>query len=66
VPARDSAALAAAMSSLLHDPGLAARLGEAGRRRVAEVFSMERSLGEVESLYERLVEAHGPGMRSAT
>jgi glycosyltransferase involved in cell wall biosynthesis len=57
VPVRDSAALAAAMGRLLDDPLLAARFGEAGRQRVAEVFSMERSLGEVESLYERLVEA---------
>jgi glycosyltransferase involved in cell wall biosynthesis len=63
VPARDSTALAAAISSLLHDPRLAARFGEAGRRRVAEVFSLERSVGEVESLYERLVEAHVPGTR---
>lgn len=66
VPARDSTALAAAISSLLHDPRLAARFGEAGRRRVAEVFSLERSVGEVESLYERLVEAHVPGVRSHT
>jgi glycosyltransferase involved in cell wall biosynthesis len=56
VPPRDSAALAAAISRLLVDASLAARFGEAGRRRVSEVFSMERSVGEVESLYERLVE----------
>jgi L-malate glycosyltransferase len=55
VPERDSAALAGAIGSLLQDPPLAARLGEAGRRRVAELFSMERSLGEVERFYERLV-----------
>jgi glycosyltransferase involved in cell wall biosynthesis len=63
VPVRDSAALAGAMSRLLDDAPLAARFGEAGRERVAEVFSMERSLGEVESLYERLVEAHAPPVR---
>jgi glycosyltransferase involved in cell wall biosynthesis len=57
VPPRDSAALAAAMSTLLQDSELAARFGAAGRKRVAEVFSMERSVGEVEHLYERLVEA---------
>jgi glycosyltransferase involved in cell wall biosynthesis len=56
VPERDSAALAGAIGSLLEDPQLAARLGEAGRRRVAELFSMERSLGEVEHFYERLIE----------
>ena len=58
VSPQDASALAAAMSRLLEDHHLAARLGEAGRRRVAEVFSMERSVGEVEHLYERLVEAH--------
>jgi L-malate glycosyltransferase len=55
VPVRDSAALAGAIGSLLQDPLRAARMGEAGRRRVAELFSMERSLGEVERFYERLV-----------
>ena len=55
VPARDSAALAGAIGSLLQDPQLASRMGEAGRRRVAELFSMERSLGEVERFYERLI-----------
>lgn len=57
VPPLNSAALAAAIGSVLEDSRLAASFGEAGRRRVAEVFSMERSVGEVESLYERLVEA---------
>jgi glycosyltransferase involved in cell wall biosynthesis len=64
VPVRDSVALAAAMGRLLEDPLLAARFAQAGRERVAEVFSMERSLGEVESLYERLVEAHAPPVRT--
>jgi glycosyltransferase involved in cell wall biosynthesis len=63
VPVKDSAALAAAMGRLLDDPQLAARFGEAGRERVAEVFSMERSLGEIESLYERLVDAQAPPVR---
>jgi L-malate glycosyltransferase len=57
VPVRDSAALADAIGSLLHDRQLATRMGEAGRQRVAELFSMERSLGEVERFYERLVSA---------
>jgi L-malate glycosyltransferase len=55
VPTRDSAALADAIGSLLQDPQLAASMGEAGRRRVAELFSMERSLSEVERFYERLL-----------
>lgn len=55
VPPGDGAALAGAMSELLRDADLARRFGDAGRRRVAELFSMERSLHEVEHLYQRLV-----------
>jgi glycosyltransferase involved in cell wall biosynthesis len=36
VPPGDAAALAQALDRLLRDPGLAARLGRAGRKRVAE------------------------------
>jgi glycosyltransferase involved in cell wall biosynthesis len=56
VPPRDAAALAQAMGDFLRDRDLAARFGEAGRQRVTELFSMERSVHEVESLYHRLVE----------
>jgi glycosyltransferase involved in cell wall biosynthesis len=57
VPPRDSASLADAICSLLQDRTLARRFGEAGRQRVAEMFSMERSLGEVERFYERMLDA---------
>lgn len=59
VPPRDAAALAAATGRLLEDKELAARFGEAGRRRVAELFSVERSVRETEHLYQRLVGANG-------
>ena len=39
VPPRDSAALAAAMGRLLENEDLALRLGQAGMRRVSELFS---------------------------
>ena len=58
VPARDSVALAEAMIRVLANSQLAAGFREAGRRRVTELFSMERSIGEVQSLYRHLVEAH--------
>ena len=59
VPPRDAAALAGAMSNLLADADLTSRLGQAGRQRVSELFSVERSVGETERFYERLMEAHG-------
>ena len=56
VPARDGAALARAICLLLKDRALAARFGEAGRRRVARDFSLERMVRESEHLYEGLLE----------
>src|SRR5262249_5467856 len=51
VPPRDSAALAGAIRRILEDPELAARLGHAGRRRVAEHFSLEHMVRETERFY---------------
>jgi glycosyltransferase involved in cell wall biosynthesis len=59
VPARDSAALAAAAARLLEDEDLASRLGQAGIGRVSELFSIEGSVHQTEHLYQRLVEAKG-------
>jgi glycosyltransferase involved in cell wall biosynthesis len=59
VPPRDSAALAAASIRLLEDEDLAFRLGQAGMRRVSEIFSLEGSVHQTEHLYQRLVEAKG-------
>ncbi len=59
VPLRDSAALAAAIGRVLEDEELAASFAQAGMLRVAELFSMERSVRETEHLYRRLVEANG-------
>ena len=63
VPVRDSVALASAIASLLEDPEMATRIGEAGARRVTQLFSMERSVGEVERLYERLLKAEACAVR---
>lgn len=54
VPVKDASALADAIGALLANPSRAAQLGEAGQRRVQEMFSIERSIHEVEGLYERL------------
>ena len=53
-PARDSGALAAAMTELLGDAGRRRAMGEAGRRRAAESFSMDRMVAEMEAMYESL------------
>ncbi len=58
VPPRDADALAAAIGQLLEDKDLAASFGKAGRRRVAELFSVERSIHDTEHLYQRLVGAN--------
>jgi len=59
VPPRDSTALADAMGRLLEDHDLAVRFGQAGKRRVSEVFSVERSVGETENLYRNLLATGG-------
>jgi glycosyltransferase involved in cell wall biosynthesis len=59
VPARDSAALAAAAGRLLADEDLALRLGQAGMRRVSEIFSLSGSVQQTEHLYQRLLDVKG-------
>lgn len=54
VPAGDPAALAQAIRELIHDPALRARLGEAGRRRVHAVFSMQQMIEQTIAVYERV------------
>ena len=54
VPPRDDQALAAAILRLLGDPDLRARMGQAGRRRVAERFSVERMVAGTAAVYARL------------
>ncbi len=51
VPPRDPAALRAALERLLADPKLRRRLGEAARRRVAELCSWERVTAATLAVY---------------
>jgi glycosyltransferase involved in cell wall biosynthesis len=55
VPPRDSAALARALRRLVADPALRERLGDAGRRRVEEEFSLARFEREHLELYRKRV-----------
>ena len=48
----DSEALAAAIGRLLSDPDLRRRMGAAGRARVQQLFTWDRSIARLEELYD--------------
>lgn len=50
----DEEALANALHRLATEPGLAARMGEAGRSRAMELFAIEKTLPMLEAEFERL------------
>jgi glycosyltransferase involved in cell wall biosynthesis len=54
VPPGDKASLARQTRLLLDDPALAARQGEAGKRRVAEHFAAERMAADLARIYEQV------------
>jgi phosphatidyl-myo-inositol alpha-mannosyltransferase len=58
VPPRDPEALAAGLVRVLTEPGLAARLGEAGRQR-ARAFDWPIVVDRLEALYGRAIESAG-------
>jgi glycosyltransferase involved in cell wall biosynthesis len=58
VAPNDSDALAAACNGLLDDPGWRQSLGNAGRIRARQEFSLDRMTGRTLSLYDALI--HGP------
>lgn len=55
VPPADSAALAAAVGRLLDDRALAARMGEAGRRRAERMFTQQAMAAKAEEIYLRML-----------
>lgn len=55
VPVKDPAALASAITIILSDPELAARMGAAGRRRAAELFDERFALDKQVKAYARIV-----------
>jgi glycosyltransferase involved in cell wall biosynthesis len=59
VPPADSNALANAISQVLADPLLAARLGHAARQTATARFSTEQMVRATEQLYESLLEQRG-------
>jgi len=52
--ARDASGLADAIQGLLADPRARRRLGEGGRRRVVESFSLTRQVDLLSAIYERV------------
>jgi glycosyltransferase involved in cell wall biosynthesis len=58
VPPADPPALAAAIHRALSEPGLAQRLGAAGRARARTCFSAEAMVGSVTRIYEEALAAH--------
>lgn len=55
VPTGDAAALAAALATLMSDPGRAFAMGERGRERVSAQFSIEREAAGIQSVYEQVL-----------
>jgi glycosyltransferase involved in cell wall biosynthesis len=53
VPPSDPAALADAIERVAADPALRARMGETGRRRYEEQFTLERMIDRFEELYSQ-------------
>jgi glycosyltransferase involved in cell wall biosynthesis len=56
IPPGDIGALEEALLTLLSDAGLMHRMGEAGRKRAVEMFSLEEMITRTEALYCDLVE----------
>jgi len=55
----DPEALARAISRLLDDPATCQAMGQAGRERVAQNFTVERMIAQTETLYEQLLVEKG-------
>lgn len=65
VPMGDERALADAMATLLRDPAKARRMGERGRERVCQLFTLAHNARAVEGVYAQLTTAgfEQPGAR---
>ena len=63
VPVRNPPALAQAIRRVVADPGLARRLGAAGRARVEAEFGVDRMVARFADLYESLAEAKGVALQ---
>ena len=55
MPPGDAEALAEAMRQLLSDAPRSRAMGERGRQRIAERFSIERTVEDTEALYREIL-----------
>ena len=55
VPAHDSQALSDRIKAVLSNPELASQMGQAGRRRVEDEFTLEQSVAATERAFEEIV-----------
>lgn len=55
VPPRDPGALGDAIARLANDPALSRRMGEAGRTRVSELFTLSDCVDNYEALYQTVL-----------
>lgn len=54
-PPRDPLAMSRSIGRLIGDPGAAARMGEAGRQRAVDGYSIERTVTSLQSLYDEVI-----------
>jgi glycogen(starch) synthase len=60
VEREDHETLAEAIAYLVEHPEVSERMGQAGRQRARDLFSLERYVDEFEALYQRLGREQGP------
>jgi glycosyltransferase involved in cell wall biosynthesis len=59
VPPGDPLVLAEALARLAANPELARELGERGRQRLQQLFSIDKMVGDTELLYRELLDERG-------
>ncbi len=65
IPVDDPDALVRALQSLVSDPALRARMGEAGRERAARDFSVTSMVAQYEALYDEITDPHARALHGA-
>jgi glycosyltransferase involved in cell wall biosynthesis len=66
VPPEDPSALASAILNLLQDPARCRTMGEAGRARVEELFSISRRIQRLESIHNQVLRQRQSGAERET